>query len=200
MTYANQIMASSGVEYLQDSTSTTILNKHTLDQWFGIPGNYGGLVKFIGSRPHKHISSDPQDVTHDFYVNMCNKIMSRDNPLFIQKLSPYLYSCAKKWLIDQYRTHKRSRGINEALPNDGTDLAEAIPSNSVDQLATLLEAEKNERLLEAWANLAPMQIVYINARLNGMSNIAIALIYGISEGGVKGQVSKGVARLKQAIR
>jgi RNA polymerase sigma factor (sigma-70 family) len=200
MAYTNKIVASSGVESWPDPTSTTILDKLTLDHWFTIPGNYDGLVKFIGSRPHNHISSDPHDVTHDFYVNMCRKIRSRDNPLFFQKLSPYLYSCATNWLIDQYHFQKRRMGINEALPNDGTDHAEAIPSNSVDALAALLEAEKDEILTKLWANLSPRQMEYINERLNGLSNKTIAIIHNISEGGVKSQVSKGVARLRRAIQ
>ncbi|MAG91557.1 hypothetical protein CMO83_02675 [Candidatus Woesearchaeota archaeon] len=200
MTYTSQHSELAGVASWPDPTSITILDKLTLDRWFSVPGNYSGLVRFISFRPHDHVSRDAQEVSHDFYVHMGEKIEGRDDPLFVKgTVQQYLYSCATNWLRDRYKYQERRRDVNEALPNDDIDHTESVQSSSVDAVIAILDTESNLRVLEAWANLPENPMRYVHARAKGLTNREIANWYGISEGGVKSQVSKALTRLRKAI-
>lgn len=129
--------------------------------------------------------ADAEDVTQEVFVRLHRHGLRFANDA---ALGMWLYRVAVNRCLD----HKRAT-------RPASELAE-IPSRELSTEALAIREQEKRRLMAALAELPPRERAAVVLReIEGLSTAEAAAILGSSEGTIRSQVSKAIARLREIL-
>ncbi len=145
------------------------------------------LARFVGSLGER---DEVDAVVQDTFVRAFNSLDSFRNE---SSLRTWLFTIARRLLLDRRRSARRRRDVDEVKENDAT--------TSFDALDGMVADETQSRVQEAVARLTPTQREVFTLRVvEGLSYREVAGVVGTTEGAARVHYHNAMRAVKEFLR